>query len=116
MGYKIKYGLLLNHLFQRKQEHRGCEEPQVISNFFKKTLSSSYQMVYKIFIETSCTNNMYNGIFFVVATFEDLWVVSFQTKYKTCSMLWSLWVFLGFPENRRPNIYCLWEVNLVFYM
>ena len=29
---------------------------------------------------------------------------------------WSIWVFFGLPENRRPNKYCSWVVNLFFYI
>ena len=40
---------------------------------------------------------------FAVATFEGLWVLSFQTEYKTCKVLWSGWIFFGFSEKRRPQ-------------
>ena len=73
---------------------------------------------WKTFIEASCTNNIIleksaPG----VAIFKGLWVVSFQTKQKTCGIIWSVWVFIPFQEvRRRLNKYCLWEASIVFYM
>ena len=32
---------------------------------------------------------------------------------KTWNVLWSVWVFFAFLKKRRPNKYCLWEVNLI---
>ena len=54
--------------------------------------------------------------FFAAATFEGLWVVSFETEWKNLCLLWSVWVFFAFLETRRPNNYCLWEVNSISYM
>ena len=39
----MKYGLLSNHLLQRKQEHGSCwKERQVKINFCQNTMHSSY--------------------------------------------------------------------------
>ena len=45
--------------------------------------------------------------FFVANTFEGLWDVSFQTEYKTYSIIWSVWVSLHF--HRRKD-----QVNSVY--
>ena len=40
---------------------------------------------------------------------------TFQTQLTTCSIIWSVWVFVLLQE-KRPIKYCLREVNLVFHM
>ena len=42
-------------------------------------------------------------MFFAVTILEGLWVVSFQSEQKSCSVLWSVQLFFGFSEKRRPN-------------
>ena len=42
---KVKYGLVLNHLFQGKQEHGNWKEPQNNNKLlYRKTMSSCYHM------------------------------------------------------------------------
>ena len=36
-------------------------------------------------------------------------------RVKTCGILWSVKVFFGLLEKRRPNKPCLWKVNLFLY-
>ena len=43
------------------------------------------------------------------------WFLFGQSKKKR-GIVWSVLVFFAFTEVRRLNEYCLWEVNLVFYM
>ena len=38
-----------------------------------------------------------------------------QSK-KTWGILWSTWIFCELLDKRRPSKYCLWEVNLFFYI
>ena len=46
-----------------------------------KTMSSSYHIEQKVFIEASCTNNKQTGEnFFGASIFKGLWVNSFQTE------------------------------------
>ena len=76
-------------------------------------------MEYEQFIEASCTNNIKTGenAFCSCYTFESLWVIiCLRQSKKTCGILWSVWVFFELPEKRRPDEYCLWEVNLFFYI
>ena len=52
-------------------------------------------------------------------TFEGLsytFIAILLDSKKTCSILWSVWDFFGFPEKRRPNKCCSGEVNLFFYI
>lgn len=42
--------------------------------------------------------------------------LSTQSKKKTCSIGWSVWVLLTLQEKKRPNKYFLRQVNLVLYM
>ena len=73
-----------------------------------KVMSSSYHMEWKTFIKASCINNIIlEKSALGVAIFTGLWVVSFQTKQKTCGIIWSVWVFNPFQEvRRRLNKYC----------
>ena len=45
--------------------------------------------------------------FLAVATFDSLRVVSFQTEFKTSSVVLPVRVFFGFSEKRKPSKYCL---------
>ena len=54
--------------------------------------------------------------FFAAASFEDFWLVSFQAKQIKSSILWSATLLFAFLEKKKPNKYCLWEVNLNIYM
>ena len=46
-------------------------------------MSSRYHMELRIFIETSCSNNIHTREkFFAAAIFESLWIVSLQTDWK----------------------------------
>lgn len=38
----------------------------------------------------------------------------FRQSKKDCSILLSVWVFVGFPDIKRPKKYCLRKENLLF--
>ena len=44
----------------------------------------------------------------------DLWFLFRQSK-KSCSILWSVGMFLAFLERARPSKHALLEINSVFY-
>ena len=72
---KTKYGLLSNHLFQRKQKHDGSlKNLRAMINFHKKIIPSSYHKEEKTLIELSCVNNIGSGEkdFSSYYTFEGL--------------------------------------------
>ena len=54
--------------------------------------------------------------FFAASTFKGSWDVYLRQSKKACSILWSVWVFFAFLEKRRPEKYCLLEVNLVYHI
>ena len=77
---------------------------------------SRCHMELKTFIKASCMNNIHTEE--TPKQLLNLECESFLLKQnkKTCIILRSVWVFFGFPENRRPNRYYLWEVNLFSYI
>ena len=77
----IKYELLSKHLFQRKLQYGGWKNFKVTKNLYKKQWlqvikwnkkHSSNQV-----LSITCT---LEERFFAAATFEGLWVVSFDTE------------------------------------
>ena len=52
----------------------------------------------------------------VVATFDGLWVPSFQTESKACCVLWSVRAFFGFPEKENQINTAFRKLILLFYM
>ena len=69
----VKHGLPSRHLFQKSNN-------VAVDNFIKTISSFSYHIEWKIFIKASRTNNIHTREnVFTAATFEGLWVVSFQT-------------------------------------
>ena len=74
-GDNVKYRLLSNNLFQRKQQNDGWEDFGVkITNFYEKK---------RLLILTWNKKHLSKQVVFLtVATFEGLWVLSFQTKLK----------------------------------
>ena len=43
-------------------------------------------------------------------------LIVFRQINKTCSILWSIWVFFALLEKIKSYKYCLWEINLIFYV
>ena len=105
VGIKIKYRLLSNHLFQRTYEYGGWKEPQDNNYLLLKTTSFSYHLS-KQLVPISHTGG--KG-FRSCCTFDGLRVNCFPTEQKTCNILQSVWVFLGFLEKRKPSEYCFQE-------
>ena len=55
--------------------------------------------------------------FFAVPTFLKVCeLFLFRQSKKTCFVLLSTWVFFGFLWKKIANKYCLWKINLFFYM
>ena len=78
-GDNIKDWLLLKHLLQRKLQFGGWNNLKVMTNV-QKAMTSSYQIELKKLIGASCIYNMHTGEnVFAAATFEGLWVGSFET-------------------------------------
>ena len=84
------WGVLLKKLFL-KIYNINRKTTVLGSVFCKKTMSSSNRMEQKTYRSKIHQQQTHSGenLFFAVATFEGLSVVSFQSK-KTCNILWSL--------------------------
>ena len=121
----MKYGLPSNHLFPRAQEQfitvqelimvegtSGSQETFIKKNIVQ--LSQGIKNIYRMQVITIAYT--LEKRFFAVATFEGLWVVSFQVEWKNLKFTRFAWFFCQFPEKIRPKEYCLWELNLFFYI
>ena len=79
-GDNVKYGLLSKKLFQRKQQHGGWENFTVTISFYEKQwlLVLTWN---KIHLSKQVVSIIYTleKTFLAAATFEGLWVLSFQT-------------------------------------
>ena len=60
-GDIVKYGCLSKHLSQRKLQYGGWKNLKVTNLLLQKTMTSSYQMELKKFIEASCIYNIQIG-------------------------------------------------------
>ena len=80
-------------------------------------MPSTYYKEQKILIEASYINNLHREekVFCSCYTF-DLWVIFFLDTLNKIRVWGSVWVLFEFPEKRRPNKYCLSELNVFFYM
>ena len=116
-GDNAKYGLFSKLLLQKKLQYGGWKKSQAATNFYKKPWLPviKWNKKHSSKLVVSITRTL-EEMFFAARTFEGLWVVSFETEWKNLCVLWSVWVFFAFLEKRRPNNYCLWEVNLISYI
>ena len=80
-GDKIKYRLFSKNLFQRKQQHRGWENLSVAINFYEKQqlLVLTWNKKHSSKQGVSITYTLEKK-FLAAATFEGLWVLSFQAS------------------------------------
>ena len=80
----------------------------------KATVSSSCHMensyLSKLVVPKTHTEERFFSVTILLKVCESC---LFRQNKKNC---WSVWVFFGLPEKRRPSKYYLWEVNLFFYI
>ena len=83
-----------------------------------KTMSSSYHMEQKTYVEASCNYNIYTGenIFlqFLLSKVCESFVFGQINKLEVYFGLYE--PSFTFIEERKPNKYCLSESNLISYM
>ena len=116
-GDNVKYGLLSKHLFQRKLQYGWWNNLKVTTNFNKKQWLSVIKWNQKHSPKKVVSiKRTLDKKFFVAAFLKVCESFLLRQMDKTCSALWSLWVLFAFLEKRRPNKYCLREVNLVSCM
>ena len=86
-GDNTKYGLLWKHLFKKNSNMAVEKHQKVIWTLMKK---QCLPMI--TFIEA-----------FTAATIKVCDLFLYGQNRKTCSILWSVWVFFAFLGKRRPN-------------
>ena len=105
-------------LISKKATIWRLKESQSNKKRLQKTMTSSYEMEQKTFIEASCVYHINTGGKVLCSCY--FWrFVSFFFCYsvkKIRSALLPVPVSFVFLKKRRPNKYSLWEVNLISYM
>ena len=104
-----------NICFKERNNMAVGKALRVIINFYKKTVSCSYHMEEKTFIETSCINYINTGEKGFCSCNFWKFVRPFFLE-RVCIKLWSVRIFLTFLEKKRASKYSLQEANLFFYM
>ena len=97
--------------------NNGWRDLRESINFYKKNIVQLSQGIKNIYRRQVITiAYTLEKRFFAVGTFEGLWVVSFQVEWKNLKFTRSAWFSCRFPKKIRPKEYCLWELNLFFYI
>ena len=107
----ILFSLYINYLQKCVVKNKF---PEGFSNFLDKFIWELQFGVLVLAISILPITWLLEKTFFAVTTFEDFWVVFFQTEQKACSIIGSEGVFLGFLEKSRLNKHCLLAVDLFF--
>ena len=78
----------------------------IVRNFYKKLCLSVITWNKKHLLKQVVPITFTLGkTIFAVAAFECLWVVYFQTEWKSCSVLWFDWVIVGFTSESEFDNY-----------
>ena len=74
------------------QQHGGCTKPLGIDKFAQKSISSSYQMEYKTFIEASCIDDIHTWerLLLQQLLLKICETFLFGQSEKVCIILWSV--------------------------
>ena len=113
---KVIYNI--HSLFKTRQQQHGGWKKEVTIKFYGKwcfpVITWYKQHSLKQVLPTRYTLD--NFFFLQLLLLLKICELIHHKHIKKCKVYFCLWVFLAFLQKLRPYKYCLWEVDLLFYM